>query len=54
MTTQVQFGEYVFPLPQNMDDNFLNFVPSTDRMPGMGDGITMVQGWRHRRSGMSR
>jgi hypothetical protein len=39
MTRQIQFYDYVFPSPQSISDNFLDFVPSTERIMGMDGGF---------------
>lgn len=39
MTYQITFGTYTLPMPQNISDNFMNFVPSTDRIHGMDGGF---------------
>lgn len=44
MTTAITFGTYTFPEPQSISDNFMDFVPSTDRIPGMDGGFDNY-GW---------
>lgn len=39
MTRQIQFMDYIFPSPQSISDNFLDFVPSTERIMGMDGGF---------------
>lgn len=44
MTERIMFGKYDLPLPQSIDDNFTNFVPSTERIHGMDGGFDNY-GW---------
>ncbi len=39
MTYRITFGQYTLPTPQNINDNFMDFVPSTERIHGMDGGF---------------